>query len=198
MLYSAAPIPKNKEDLDHLVSLLSATLESTTDGILVVDRDGCITIYNQVFAKLWKIPESLLVTRDDRKTIEHVVDQLLYPEEFIKKIDELYANPNQTSFATIEFKDRRVVERYSQPQRLGDEIVGTVWSFREVTRQKRNEDRSLLLCEVSKVLAETLDYHQTLHSVAQFAVPKIAEASSARWFIHGSQFRRVDRERHLR
>jgi PAS domain S-box-containing protein len=122
------------------LSLLEATLESTADGLLVIDRQGRIVNYNQKFADMWRIPRTVLETGDDATAIHHVLNQLTDPDNFISKVQELYQNPPEYSFDVFRFKDGRVFERYSQPQKLGDAIVGRVWSFRDVTDRKRTED----------------------------------------------------------
>ena len=122
------------------LSLLEATLESTADGLLVIDRMGKIVNYNQKFAEMWKIPQSVLDTGDDATAIRHVLSQLTDPDVFLSKVQELYKNPSEFSSDVLVFKDGRVFERYSQPQKLGDMVVGRVWSFRDVTDRKRTED----------------------------------------------------------
>lgn len=122
-------------------SLLRTTLESTADGILVVDRSGKIITYNQKFRKMWHIPESLMKTGNDDDALRHVLQQLKYPEEFFQKVMNLYANPELDCFDEFEFADGRIFERYSIPQRMGKEIIGRVFSFRDVTQRKQMEEK---------------------------------------------------------
>lgn len=121
------------------LSLLKATLESTADGLLVIDLAGKIVNYNQKFADMWHIPRPVLATGDDAAAINHVLGQLTDPEDFLGKVQELYAHPHEFSFDVLGFNDGRIFERYSQPQKLGDTVVGRVWSFRDVTDRKRAE-----------------------------------------------------------
>src|SRR5262245_48421163 len=79
-------------------ALLKATLESTADGILVVGRDGRILSHNRRFAEMWRIPESVLASRDDSAAVAWVMDQLRDPDAFVAKVKELYARPEQSSY----------------------------------------------------------------------------------------------------
>jgi two-component system sensor kinase len=127
------------DDLTVTSSLLEAALDATIDGILVVDRMGRMTSYNQRFGEMWSIPPAVLESRDDNEAIRYVLDRLVDPASFVAKIEELYASPDSESYDTLEFKDGRVFERGSKPQRIGDTIVGRVWSFRDVTDRVRTE-----------------------------------------------------------
>jgi diguanylate cyclase (GGDEF)-like protein len=126
-------------ELRTTLSLLNATLDATADGILVVDRDGRISSFNERFSEMWQLPEAVLAARDDSVALGFVLGQLVDPESFATKVRDLYSQPEAESRDLIEFKDGRVVERYSKPQRVGGEIVGRVWSFRDVTETKRLE-----------------------------------------------------------
>jgi len=147
---------KAESDLKQSVSLLRATLESTADGILVVDQQGRIEDYNQRFAELWHFaPGALprtgagtpLVERSDENAIAHVLAQLEDPEAFIARVRHLYAHPEESSSDVLEFKDGRRFERYSQPQTIDGRPVGRVWSFRDVTARKVAEAERARLAE---------------------------------------------------
>ena len=135
---------KPRRVVDSLtVSVLQATLESTADGILVVDLDGNIVSHNRHFEEMWRLPAALIAANNDaagrRRLIDHVRDQLVNPQLFVDGIQDRYAEPQADSFDVLVFKDGRVLERYSIPLRLDGRSVGRVWSFRDVTARRRAE-----------------------------------------------------------
>ena len=121
-------------------ALLRSTLESTADGILVVNRNGEIKSFNNRFIKLWRIPKKILDTRDDKSLLNYVMSQLKNSDEFLQKVQELYLS-KETSLDLIEFKDGRIYERYSSPLIENDEEEGRVWSFRDITDKMKAEQK---------------------------------------------------------
>ena len=122
---------------ERSLSLMNATLESTADGILVVDVAGKIEIFNRMFTRMWRLPEDILQSKDDARALQWVLDQLSNPQQFMDKVKHLYDHPLEESFDILNFKDSRVFERFSRPQIIADKVVGRVWSFRDVTEQRR-------------------------------------------------------------
>jgi diguanylate cyclase (GGDEF)-like protein len=130
---------RQKEDLGDALSVLTATLDSTADGVLVVDSLGQIASFNRRFVEMWRIPEGLLRLPDRSEALQLATEQLNQPDDFLKTFD-IELMPEGTSFDTLELKDGRVVERYSQPQVVNDAVVGRVWCFRDVTERKQSEE----------------------------------------------------------
>lgn len=137
-------LAENELKLKHSVSILHSTLESIAEGILVVNNKGEVIRYNQSFKELWDIPEQIINSNDDKILLEYVLNQLKEPELFLQKVQDLYANPDEISFDIIEFKDGRIFERYSQPQKAEGISIGRVWSFRNIT-EKYIADEELIL-----------------------------------------------------
>jgi signal transduction histidine kinase/HAMP domain-containing protein/ActR/RegA family two-component response regulator len=129
-------LERSEAQKEESLSLVRATLESTLDGILVVDQQGKIVDYNGKFVDMWRIPEPVMESKDDEKAISYVLDQLKDPDAFVAKVQELYGAPEGSSLDFLEFKDGRIFERYSQPQVMAGTTVGRVWSFRDMTEQR--------------------------------------------------------------
>ena len=131
----AAALRQAEAERASSVSLLQSTLDATADAILVVDLAGTITIYNRPFVKLWPIPQSVLDTGDDAAALASVLERLADPGEFVRRVTEIYKDKASMTQDVFELVDGRTIERDSAPQRLGNEIVGRVWCFRDITEK---------------------------------------------------------------
>ena len=113
-------------------------IEATADGILAVDNAGKVVKANSRFAELWRVPESLLKSRDDNALLAFVVKQLSEPEAFLRKVQSLYKS-DAIDMDIIVFNDGRIFERYSIPMLIAGSVSGRVWSFRDITARNRAE-----------------------------------------------------------
>lgn len=113
-------------------AITTATLESTEDGILVINDEGDVVLFNQQFLRMWRIPKEL-ETANNAKMMGFVLDQLVDPDTFVAKVEQLSRSNDTDSFDALEFKDGRTLERYSRPYLLDGRSRGRVWSFRDVT-----------------------------------------------------------------
>ena len=129
-----------EESLRSANSVLEATLESTADGILVADAHGRISSFNRRFTELWNVPADVVSTPDDETLMKHVLAQLADPAEFMAQIAGVNAAPDASSRDLLELRDGRLFEQNSLPQRIDGEVVGRVWSHRDVTQDRQLRD----------------------------------------------------------
>jgi diguanylate cyclase (GGDEF)-like protein/PAS domain S-box-containing protein len=135
----AAQVSAEREVGDAL-SRLTATLDSTADGILVIDTEGRITDFNRRFSDIWGLPEDAVARQDDVGNLRICLDQLIRPQDFVSRIGDLDLAPENEFFDLLEFKDGRVIERFARSQLVDGAVVGRVYSFRDVTDRKVLED----------------------------------------------------------
>ncbi len=127
-----------EEQMKNSISLLHASLESTHDAILVVDLNNNWILHNQRFVDLWHITDAIIAAKDDAAALSYVLDQLENADAFLNKVQDLYLTPEASSFDVLQFKNGKIIERYSMPQSIDGKVVGRVWSFRDVTEHKRD------------------------------------------------------------
>jgi PAS domain S-box-containing protein len=128
-----------EEALKNSLSLVEATLDTTDNGILVVNPEGAVVKANRRFAEMWRIPGDILASGDDERLLNHVLSQLSDPGAFVAKVKELYGDPVAETADLLYFKDGRVFERTSKPMLVGGEPTARVWSFLDVSERKRAE-----------------------------------------------------------
>jgi PAS domain S-box-containing protein len=127
-------------ELQRKTTFLEAQVNSSIDGILVVDQDGKKILQNQRFNILLKIPRHIAEDANNEKQLLWVTGMVKSPGEFSEKVAQLYANPNATSRDEIELKDGMILDRYSAPVvDAGGKYHGRIWTFRDITERKRME-----------------------------------------------------------
>lgn len=131
---------KLEEEKKESYSLLQAAIEATADGILVVDNSGKISAYNNRFLSIYGFSEEEAHNQPDEILLEKAMRKIVEPEKFFAKVQELYANPEAESNDLIQLINGTILHRFSKPQRLGVKVVGRVWSFRDITEQKKADE----------------------------------------------------------
>ena len=128
-----------QQQLHNCEDLLRGVLESTSDGILVIDEKGRVSRMNKRFAQLWDIPEELVQQPDNERLLEHIGSRLEDSPAFLEKLQAPDLIREQ-SLDVLHLKKGKVLEIRSIP--LIQEGTGTVqiWSFRDITVHKKAEN----------------------------------------------------------
>ncbi len=132
---------KTEEALRFTNTMLSTQLESSPDGILVVDEAGRMISFNRRFVGLWGISPEVAASRSDERALQSVLGKLIDPDEFLTRVRYLYAHKDETSREEIDLRDGRTFEWYSVPM-VGDDgkYYGRIWNFRDLTARKKAEE----------------------------------------------------------
>jgi diguanylate cyclase (GGDEF)-like protein len=126
-------------ELAETLSQLSATLDATADGILVVSTSGLITNLNERFRRLFELPETMATPWDRDAVLAIILSRVNEPLKFMRMIDDVHEDPDSRSEDVVELLDGRTFERCYMPQRVGGQVVGRVWSFSDITERTRLE-----------------------------------------------------------
>ena len=162
--------------LEQLLSLIGTTLESTTDGIMALDKDGRLARFNQRFVEMWHISDDITAFWEHNQMLGCVCNQLKHPEKFLAKMDYLCRHFNEENFDLLECLDGRLVEHYSLPQPLGVDNVGRVFSFRDITERKLAEEALRREKEEQHALIKKLEaaHNQLLQAEKMASIGQLA------------------------
>jgi PAS domain S-box-containing protein len=127
-----------EDDLAQAMSQLRATLESTGNGILVLDLQGRVASMNRLFAQMWHIAEDLLVATDSN-VVDLLAERVLDDDALRQRLTGI-VGVGETS-DIIKLRDGRVFECKSRPQYLGERTIGRVFGFSDITERIRIEER---------------------------------------------------------
>jgi PAS domain S-box-containing protein len=130
----------HSSELATSLAIMHATLESTTDAILVTDDANYVTEFNEKYIKLWGIPPDMMVSVDAIKLWNYISPQLKDPTGYLARIQEIVVSSAAESFDVLQLADGRFVERNSAIQLVDQRSVGRVWTFRDITKRRRAED----------------------------------------------------------
>ncbi|MCU0552142.1 MAG: PAS domain S-box protein [Leptolyngbya sp. Prado105] len=161
----------DQTELKHSRALMQATLESTADGILAIDCEGNILSINQKFRQQWKAPDHPI--QNDRILAKSTSQLLVDSDAFYQQIETEYKNLEVESHTVMQFKDGRIVERFSKPLRLNNTIIGRVISTRDITEQHQAQ---IALTESERLLRTVVTNTPTiLYAIDQKGIYTLAE-----------------------
>ena len=150
LLRAKEALERKTEELAHSISVLRATLDSTTDAIVVTDEAGGVTDFNEKYVEMLGSSRERINSADAEQLRRIFSRQFKDPEQFLARIKEIYATGPPETFDILEFADGRVFERYSKTQSINKRSLGRVWSFRDITERKRAEEK----LRAAKIAAE--------------------------------------------
>jgi PAS domain S-box-containing protein len=170
---------KAEEELLFKNALLEAQYETSPSGILVVDKDDRVILYNERFRDLWGLQKKALKSKSRIQLLIGLLDKMEDPNEFLEKIEHLKENERKKSREEIKLKNGRILDRYSSPLVDSEEQHhGRIWFFRDITEEKLFEEKLEMLHEHALELSKA----ETIIEVAESTLGAIEKTLG---FRHG-------------
>lgn len=126
-----------EQALALMTSQLRATLEATADGILVLDSERRISNMNRRFSEMWQLPDELLLRHEDHRLMDYIIGKIESPEFHAQFITGIGTDHTHETFDVLPLRDGRLFECKSRPARHGEQVIGRVYCFTDVTQRHR-------------------------------------------------------------
>ncbi|MCG8668429.1 MAG: EAL domain-containing protein [Pseudomonadales bacterium] len=131
-----AQAKSNEDELKRYLDLVKATLESSQDGVLVVDTSNDPIVFNENFINMWSIQQAWVENSKARDIYEILRVQLKTPSQFLELLKKVKDVPGSSGTKSYSLKDTRVVETYV----VNIKDVGLIWRFRDISEKCKQEE----------------------------------------------------------
>lgn len=129
-----------QNELEKSLAILQATFELSETGIRVENNEKDVIAFNELYLKIWNMPEDFIKTASFQEQVAFCIDQLKEDDDSKKKILQLRHRSDAEYHGILEFKDGRVVERYTKKLEVNGQIEGRVWFYLDITKRTRREE----------------------------------------------------------
>lgn len=173
-------ISNTPDDSEIIISLLQTLLSTNLHGIITIDLEGQIVLYNRKLIEILEISETDLLNKNNSLQFRHIFYKKLDNYRQLFNIFKAIKNmPKAEIYENLILKDGRILEVFTYPQYLDQNIIGRLWSLRYVTLNQPTElhikkpltKENLILASLSRIRASLkLDHilQNTVDEVRQF------------------------------
>ena len=126
-----------EESLQESLSVYTATLEATSDAIIVTNLDGRVVHTNQRFRDLWSLGS---IVAGSSAQLVRMRSQLLEPDLFTRFVEEVRGTDRE-AHRRVDLIDGRVLLLSTRPHYLRGIVAGRVWSWLDITEPVYNDLR---------------------------------------------------------
>ena len=122
-------------------SRLRALIENMQAGILVETEGRKIALLNETFCRMFQVPvpAHVLVESDTRDLLEECLPLLEQPEAFLASSEDIAADRRPVQGEEMVLVDGRILSRDFVPILVGEEYLGHLWQYHDITERRRAE-----------------------------------------------------------
>ena len=108
---------------------LASDFKNPGNAVLLVNSQRQIAGVSPSLVKIWHVPELVLRAMSEELALNVVSEQFGNPQVFLREMTEIYANLELEIHETVQLRDGRKIERYSQPLWVSEVYAGRMWAF---------------------------------------------------------------------
>ena len=166
---------------EHTVALLQAVIETTSEAVLVTDGTGKILLLNQRFEDLWRLTPGWLETITSRDRMQHLATLVSDGEQFLVRVEALYADPDLEVIDWLTLRDGRIIERYTCGMRLDPQQTVRIWLFRDITSRERAQHELKVMKSVLEALNRIIEPQRQLQAGLRALVRETGARAAWLW-----------------
>jgi diguanylate cyclase (GGDEF)-like protein/PAS domain S-box-containing protein len=140
VLHNITEQKKTENNLRRSMALLEAVIQSSTNGLIVIDSDLSVVLFNPRLAAILDLPERW-ENLDDPEKIQTLANCYQQPRLFYEVIEELLKNPLEHRLITLETRQGRILNCSISAYQAGQDKAGWLFSYQDVTDQKQAEEK---------------------------------------------------------
>ena len=140
----------NEEQI-HLAAQLQSSLEATAEGIMSVDLRGNIVNMNRQFIAMWDFPEDLLVSRNVDSLIQFMQSNCVNAADFGNSLQQFKNDPYIETENQVCLNDGRYFDVVSKPEFYRDQLIGRLFSVRDITEMKQVENNLVEMRDIAEL-----------------------------------------------
>ncbi|ASQ44799.1 EAL domain-containing protein [Legionella clemsonensis] len=133
-------VKERTQSLQESLSVTRGTLESSADGILVLNNRNQVIDYNKNLITMFQLTQKE-ISEDAHFILDLIAAKIEKPGAFLQFALKLRTAKNESKTIVLKCKDRRILEIYTQPYKLHDTITGRIWCFRDITQRALLEEQ---------------------------------------------------------
>ncbi|MBX7135343.1 MAG: GAF domain-containing protein [Fimbriimonadaceae bacterium] len=121
-------------------AILRSMLHASDEGVMLTDLDHTTLACNAKFGEIFELDPSAVVSMEPEQVRSMVYPKIRNPEEWRHQLMEIYQEPMRVYEDQIELltTPAKVISRRTCPVLdLHGEIIGRIWTFRDVTKEHK-------------------------------------------------------------
>jgi|GEM_PF-4418061 len=153
-------VSERKRDLKKIQfsnTILTTLKDVSTHGILVINNNDEIIIYNHNIILFLEIPKELIKSFSGENFHKYISSNLDNQKEYLDLISRLYINQNESGELELFLKKGRIISLHTAPMISADDIFyGRVFFLRDITIQKKNQESILQLSNENQIILDNV------------------------------------------